>query len=312
MANYVKGVERGRSGVVSIDSDSETLVAVVIADNRYYSPTQIAYTPGLPTVGGWFDFLGYVRIDLILESIDCVQDERNPFVWRCTLTYNSKPSGDQSNPDPGNPAYRENPLLKPVDLQIGSRSINRVVDTAFAVAGALSTITDDMSEDNQFICVRNSAKQKFTDPPLEEELHIRTYNFTKNVAISDQLYIEEQYSDDCINTDAVTIAGRLCEVATLRMPPPRFQIARGGPQGSYWVGSFEVHYKRGTWIREILDRGSLDKDGKPWTGAAIYGNEMHNLDGEGFFKAANTDPESIYVRTLRSRPFSPLLQYWSQ
>jgi hypothetical protein len=311
MANYVKGVEYGRSGSVKVDSDSETLVATVIADNKYYSPTQIAYTPGLPTVGGWFDFLGYVRTDLILESIDCQQDDDNAKVWHCTLTYNTKPAGDP-NQDPSDQAQRENPLLRPADIKIGKRSISRVLDKCFDWSNDIEAVTDDMGNDEASFYVRNSAGDRFTDPPLEEEEWLRVYSITKNISVPDQLFIEDEYSDDVINTDAITIRGKLCEVATLRMSPPEFQIARGGPQGVYWIANFEVTYKKSTWIREVLDRGSRDQNGKPWTGTAIYGNEVANLDGAGVFLAAGADPKSLYIRTLLARPLAPLFRFWSQ
>lgn len=311
MANYIKGVEYGRGGTIKVDADTETLVVTVIADSKYYSAQEIARTPGMPTVGGWFDFLGYVRVDLILESIDCQQDDDNAKVWHCTLSYSTKPAGNPSD-DPTDQAARENPLLKPADIKITKRSITRVKDKCFGWANTLEEITNDLSLETESLLVRNSAGERFTDPPFEEEEWLRVYQITKNVSVQDQLFLESEYSEDVINTDSITIRGKSCEVATLRMSPPEFQLARGGPQGIYWIASFEVTYKRSTWIREILDRGSRDQDGKPWTGSAVYGTEIFNLDGEGNFLNAGDTAKTLWIRSLLAKPLSPLFRFWSQ
>lgn len=311
MAAYIKGVQRGQSGSFSIDSDSMTMVAIVITDDRYATPDMISRTSGMPTVGGWFDWLGYIRIDLILSSIECEQDSKSPFVWRCTLTYTTSPGGDP-NTDPGDQAVRENPLLKAAELDMSSESITRALDKTFSFNSNITTLKGALvTTDTEAAPVCNSAFQKFIDPPLEEEKHIRVYTIKKNITVANQLALENDYADDVINSDPFTLAGRFCDVATIRMPPPNYVLMRGGPTGSYYAATFRLKYKSTTWLREILDRGNRDNAGKPWTEAAVYGNEVHNLDGLGTFLAVGVTPVSLYYQTIKAAPLSPLLSYWS-
>lgn len=308
MAGTFLGARRGMSGSFGTTSDSITIVALVRMDDAHDGAIQAINTPGIPAQGSYYDWQNEVRYDLILNSANAKQDEQAPRYWEIELIYESIPSnsdgsgGGSPGIDPSIPEHRDNPLARPAEVTQGYRMERRVVDSAYD--------KDNLTSDAFTVAVVNSAKERFTDPPLEEDFPIKTWNIVKNISFSDKLYLESSgYTDGVLNTDTVIIDGVYSGATYLRLLPITFRRIRER-NTLYYQATFSLERNERTWFRKVLDRGPRDLQKKSPTSPDVYSGHPDNLDGSGTFLAAGTDPVFLEFRTWKALPFNAISSLW--
>lgn len=324
MAGTFLGARRGMSGSFGTTSDSITIVALVRMDDPHDGALQAINTPGIPAQGSYYDWQNEVRFDLILNSANAKQDPKAPRYWEIELTYESIPSnsdggnGGMPGIDPAIPEHRENPLARPAEVTQGFRVEQRVADKCFdytfgSMAGLKTPVADDAIDDataRTYKAVTNSAKERYTDPPLMEDFEIQTWSIVKNISPSDKVAIESGGYAGSLNQDEFTIDGVTFKIAEGRLLGITFRRIRER-NTLYYQASFTLERNPETWLRSIMDRGPRDKNGASPTGADFNTGGAWNLDNSGLFLAANATPQFNYYRTKRFRPFNNLQNFWS-
>jgi hypothetical protein len=262
------------SGSFGTTSDSITIVALVRMDDPHDGALQAINTPGIPAQGSYYDWQNEVRFDLILNSASAKQDTKAPRYWEIELTYESIPSnssgGDQGTPgiDPSFPEQRENPLARPAEVTQSYRMEQRVADKCFdystgGMSGLLVPVADDAIDNptsRTYKAVVNSAKERFTDPPLMEDYEIQTWSIVKNISLSDKISIEAAGYAGAVNQDSFTLDGVEFKVCEGKLLGITFQRIRERSI-LYYRASFALERNPETWIRSVLDRGPRDKNG---------------------------------------------------
>jgi len=309
MPGTIYGIRRGVGGAFGTTSDSVTATLLIEMDSATAGPLEVVNTVGVPAQGSYYYglFPGDSNYSLILNSATAKQDPKAPRFWEVELTYESIPSngGDSQTPsvDPSVPEHRDNPLARPAEWTQGFRLVRRVVDYGYD--------PDDLSSiDSTYAAITNSARTRFTDPPLEADFPIVTWTIVKNVSLAVKYYIETtSLLLGCLNQNEVQLGGINCQPGFLKMLPVSFRSMRERNL-LFAQATFILEHDPQGWIRSVLDSGAWDASGRGPDGYQYVSGKAKNLDGNGSFLAPNATPVFLNFRTDIACDLSPLAPYW--
>jgi hypothetical protein len=238
----------------------------------------------------------------LLTKASAEQDPKAPFQWHGLFTYtNIQP---RTNDD--------NPLNRPDQVQWSNTPTKKVVYSAIRgqVVRADGTVIDS-STTAKPVPITNSALDPFPDGTLEDDDFDRVCTIQRNVSIVPS-WVEDL--EGAVNSVAVTLGGRSCDVATLRwLPADIGPLSRENDVYFYPVTMHIIRRKSG-WDWLIADRGTQSyglNGGTTKTPCICQGIPVTspvNLDGgasNGFGRGsqlASTDPlQQVFITYQRPR-----------
>jgi hypothetical protein len=221
----------------------------VVTDSNFDEAVTIRSDPRLPKIGDFYvNAGGVLDVGAWVRSVECEQQEHDPKQWKVVCDYSSETDDPEREEGAGEDARgdddkkKDNPLLRPAEVEWGAVDYQRVVDR-------------DINGDP----IVNSAGARF-DPPVEEDdsrlvLKVQRNEASFNVSLAQQ-YTNALNSDSFLGGDPYTW---LCKA---------FTGTRKVEDGIvYWSVQYEFHYRSDTWFRFVLDQGFYEQhagtDGKP-------------------------------------------------
>ena len=270
--SYATEMWEGRSGKWAIQANQHIREYTVVYRCQTTIESDGPYTvlTGLPTLGSAHP----QDSGALLKDIQVNQSSSEPFVFVANLTYSSAVDPTE---------ITEDPLLRPYEYSYNVEAVTKVVE-----------------KDKDGAPIMNSAKERFDDPPVEEE----EYRLVVSVTRNESTYPLTTLTNYQGRVNSFAWNGGDARTWLLRNISANRVVEQ---QTVYYRVSYEFVYNGNTWDRYILDRGFstlsggnrkqiLDSQGIPIS-------KPHLLDGSG---AKTSTPKYLTFKTKKEADFNQL------